>query len=324
MQTRSFHSAWFLSDGASGSSGAASSVFPWWSFTKTAIAICALRLVEDGQLELDALRPHRPYTLRQLLQHRAGVPNYGALKAYHEAVARGDVPWSRERLLKAVAADRLDFPPGKGWAYSNVGYLFVRDAIEEAAGVSLRVALQELVLAPLQVPSVRLAETSSDFAEVFWPPVRAYDPRWVYHGCLVGTPIDAGKVLHGLLTGGILKPATLRVMTEDHELGGALAGRPWTVCRYGLGLMSGQMGEAGRAVGHSGAGPGCVNAVYHYPDLAVPVTVATFTNGADEGAAEFAAVTIALRQQRFERAIQADAKHRSPGGCRTSRHLADT
>ena len=34
--------------------------------------------------------PDRPYTLRQLLQHRAGVANYGALSAYHDAVARND------------------------------------------------------------------------------------------------------------------------------------------------------------------------------------------------------------------------------------------
>ena len=109
-----FHSAWILSHGSIGSTGAASAVFPWWSFTKTVMAICALRLVEAGQLELDAPRPNKPYTLRQLLQHRAGVPNYGALNAYHEAVARNDAPWPRERLLKAVGADRLDFKPGEG------------------------------------------------------------------------------------------------------------------------------------------------------------------------------------------------------------------
>jgi hypothetical protein len=59
--------------------------------------------------------------------------------------------------------------------------------------------------------------------------------------------------------------------------------------------MSGEMGEAGAAIGHSGGGPGCVNAVYHYPDLGVPITVATFTHGEAEGAAEFEAVSIALR-----------------------------
>src|SRR5262249_20155592 len=129
-----FHSAWIVNDEPATGSGAFHELFPWWSFTKTAIAIAALRLVEVGKLELDTPRPHEPYTLRQLLLHRAGVPNYGRLNAYHEAVASGEDAWPRARLLQAVNVDQLDFEPGERWNYSNVGYLFARDAIEEAAG----------------------------------------------------------------------------------------------------------------------------------------------------------------------------------------------
>jgi D-alanyl-D-alanine carboxypeptidase len=295
MQERSFHSAWLSSDGRAESSGAATALFPWWSFTKTALSICALRLVEEDRLDLDGPCPGKPYTLRQLLQHRAGVPDYGALKAYRDAVARGDVPWSRERLLETVGAHRLDFVPGNGWAYSNVGYMFVREAIETASGLPLAAALQDLVLEPLGLRSTRLATDRSDFNEVFWP--RSYDPRWVYHGCLIGTPIDAVKLLHALFCGQLLRSDTLQTMLARYELGGPMPGRPWTHCGYGLGLMSGRMGEAGRALGHSGGGPGCVNAVYHFPDGAVPVTVAAFTDGQDEGAAEFEAMSIVLRAQ---------------------------
>ena len=59
---------------------------PWWSLTKTALAAGALTLVADGRLALDAPLLPKPYTLRQLLQHTAGVPNYGDLVEYHEAV----------------------------------------------------------------------------------------------------------------------------------------------------------------------------------------------------------------------------------------------
>src|SRR5690606_14281971 len=111
---------------------------------------------EDKRLALDARFPGKPYTLRQLLQHRAGIPNYGPLKAYHEAVARGESAWPRPRLLEAVGAGNLDFTPGTGWAYSNVGYLFVRDAIEAASGLPLADAFHDLVFADLKVGSVRL------------------------------------------------------------------------------------------------------------------------------------------------------------------------
>lgn len=250
-------------------------------------------MVEDGRLDLDTSRPGKPYTLRQLLQHRAGVRDYGSLKAYRDAVARNAIPWSREYLLEVVGADRLNFPPGSGWAYSNIGYMFVRESIEEAIGLPLAAALRELVLEPVQASSARLAMTPSDFRNVFWPDVRTYDPRWVFHGCLIGTPIDAARVLHGLCRGQILQSSTLHAMLERHELGDALPGRPWTARGYGLGLMSGRMEDAGRAIGHSGGGPGCVNAVYHFPDI-TPITVAVFTEGDDEGLAEFEAASVAF------------------------------
>jgi CubicO group peptidase (beta-lactamase class C family) len=292
--TDRFHAAWIAADGALSTSGAAEAIFPWWSFTKTVIAVAAMRLVEQGRLDLDAPRPGKPYTLRQLLNHRAGVPNYGRLAAYHEAVARGDDAWGRERLLEAVGADALDFEPGTGWRYSNVGYMFAGDAIAETAGLDLGEALQDLVIRPLTLASPRLAVTRADMAEVFWPHLRTYDPRWVYHGLLIGTPVDAARLLHAVACGGFLSNDSLAQMRDRFTpLGGALPGRPVTEQAYGLGLMVGRLGDAGRAIGHNGSGPGSVNLVAHFPEVARPVTVAVFTDGENEGVAEFEAVRIA-------------------------------
>src|SRR5262245_6833623 len=88
---------------------------PWWSFTKTALATAALRLVAGGYCRLDQQIGSHQYTLRQLLQHRAGVPNYGALASYHEAVWRNEKPWAISELFDRVAVDQLDFSPGHGW-----------------------------------------------------------------------------------------------------------------------------------------------------------------------------------------------------------------
>lgn len=83
-------------------------------------------------------------------------------------------------------------------------------------------------------------------------------------------------------------------MLDAKPLGGPIAGRPWMTCGYALGLMSGTVEIAGKAVGHSGGGPFSVNAIYHFPDVLDPITVASFTDGADEGVAEFAATSFAL------------------------------
>ena len=53
-------------------------------FTKTIIA-AAVVLVQQARLSLDQPLANRRYTLRQLLQHRAGLAEYGDLAAYHAA-----------------------------------------------------------------------------------------------------------------------------------------------------------------------------------------------------------------------------------------------
>jgi CubicO group peptidase (beta-lactamase class C family) len=162
----------------------------------------------------------------------------------------------RARLLAAVQADRPLFAPDTDWRYSNVGYRFVRELIEAATGSGLDDALAAQVTRRLGLSSVRVAPPGPGFP----PPVGpggagAYDPGWVYHGCLFGTAGDAARLLDAMFAGRLLGPESLGAMTARYPLGGALPGRPWTRTGYGLGLMSGEMGATGRALGHSGAGP---------------------------------------------------------------------
>jgi len=267
---------------------------PWWSFTKTALATAALQLVGRGHFRLDERINGRPFTLRQLLQHRAGVPNYGALASYHEAVRRGEKPWEIGELLERVAADRLDFEPGHGWRYSNVGYFFVRQLIEEAIHLDIGSALQSLVFDGLGLGSVRIANSPEDLAKTAWGNRAAYHPGWVYHGLLIGTPGDAVRFLHSLMSGDVLPRELLTEMTTPHPIGEhSLPGRPWETTGYGLGLMIGRMASAGIAIGHSGGGPGSVSAVYHFGDRPTPCTVAAFATGDQEATAEYEVARLA-------------------------------
>jgi len=154
----------------------------WWSFTKTILAAAALALVDAGRLSLDAPLAGRCYTLRQLLQHRAGLPDYGWLKAYHEAVARGDQPWPVAELLERVAVLRAP-EPGSGFLYSNVGYLLVRQLIEETAGEPIGKAVARIVLAPLGIADANFATTPEHLAGTRWGNARVYDPD----GCITAS-----------------------------------------------------------------------------------------------------------------------------------------
>ena len=292
MEDRQFLTARIDSDGESEMSADQRCV-PWWSFTKTVLATAALQLVARGQLTLDGPTDGKPYTLRQLLQHRAGVPNYGRLESYHQAVRRGDKPWSVEQLLDRVTAERLDFEPGHGWRYSNVGYLFVRQIIEEVTGQDIGNALRSLVFDALGLDSAYLAKNAVDLDDTAWGNRGQYDPGWVYHGLLVGTPGDAVRFLHRLMVGDVLPRELLTEMQTRLAITGRLPGRPWATLGYGLGLMIGEMDRAGMAMGHAGGGPGSVSAIYHFGDQTPPCTVGTFTQSDDDGIVEHQAVRLA-------------------------------
>jgi CubicO group peptidase (beta-lactamase class C family) len=232
-----------------------------------------------------------PYSLRDLLQHRAGIGNYGGMRDYHEAVARGDEPWSEAELLARIPPDRLLFAPRAGWAYSNVGYLLVRRAIEAATGAGLAEALRTLVLAPLGLEAARLAVTRADMRETAFAGAHGYHPGWVYHGTVIGPVAEAALALHRLLHGDLLRPASRAALLDRHPIGGPLEGRPWHETGYGLGVMTGTMLRPGMAeplevAGHSAGGPGSVGAVYGRLGSGPPRTAAVFMEGSDEGLAE--------------------------------------
>lgn len=266
---------------------AAATMVPWWSFTKTVMAASALVLVAQGRLALDNPLAGHPHSLRHLLGHTAGVANYGGLAAYHEAVTGGAAPWPAAELLERCEAERLRFAPGEGWAYSNIGYLFVRRAIEEASGENLGNALAHLVLGPLGVDGARIALLPEDLHGVVGVSP-GYHPGWVYHGLLVGPLAQACLLLDRLLSGDLLRPDLLAAMTAPRRVGGPVAGRPWQEAAYGLGVMCGRVDGGRRVCGHTGGGPGSTVAVYR--DAARGRTGAAFAEGPSEGAVEAAAL----------------------------------
>ncbi|RIX99210.1 class A beta-lactamase-related serine hydrolase [Aureimonas flava] len=245
--------------------------------TKTAIAALALRLADEGRLDLDAPEPGAPYTLRQLLRHTAGLPDYGALPAYRRAVEAGETPWSDRTVLRRTRAHRLLFAPDGGWRYSNVGYLLARRRLEERTGHALGDALAGLLLRPLGLRATRLAETARDMADLLLPPPFPYHPGWVFHGTLIGPVREAALFLHRLLEPGFLSADGLAALLSSHRLADGEAGPPWHAPGYGLGAMTGewrtQAGLCVGVVGHGAAGPGSRGATFRLAKGARSVTV---------------------------------------------------
>jgi CubicO group peptidase (beta-lactamase class C family) len=258
---------------------------PWWSFGKTVIAAAAFKLAEHGKLDLDAPQGGKPFTLRQLLAHRAGLRDYGGLAAYRAAVAHGELAWPADEMLIRARADELLFAPGQGWSYSNIGYHLVCRQIERATDSELRSALHATIFAPLGVHAF-VSRRRDDMQRLLWRNLGSYDPRWVYHGLIVGTAADAARQLHRLFATAYLSQASRAAMFDSVPLPFALAGRPFVQPTPGTGLMIDSKSRHGMMFGHTGGGPGSVSAVYRFPDLDPPRTVAAFADNDDEGAIE--------------------------------------
>lgn len=197
-------------DGVSGDA----TVVPWWSFGKTILAAAALTLVRDGAADLDEVVVGDA-TLAELLQHRAGLADYGAVPAYRAAVTAGAAAWTRARLLAEVdrTVDR------SVWRYSNVGYLHVRAFLEERCRADLGALLRARVFLPLGIAGARLAVAPADTEGVAGL-AAGYDPNWVYHGLVVGPLREAARLLHKLATGDLLPADLMARMRAPLPLGG--------------------------------------------------------------------------------------------------------
>ena len=98
------------------------------SVTKLFIAAAVLQLVGEGALALDdeADPVVADVTVRQLLNHTSGLPNFdddlvAFFEPYRNNPAHRSELGPRELLALALERPRL-FPPGEGWAYTGTNY----------------------------------------------------------------------------------------------------------------------------------------------------------------------------------------------------------
>lgn len=142
-------------------------VFELGSITKVFTAATVMRLAEEGRLRLDDRLPRffrdvprskRSITVRQLLAHRSGLPEYPGY---------GDLVWiSRGRSMRNALDLPLRFRPGTRTAYSNVGYTVLAAIVEVASGERFERAMRRRVFAP-----AGMSQTGF-FGERLWPPER--------------------------------------------------------------------------------------------------------------------------------------------------------
>ena len=291
-----------------------------YSITKTFTAALFLLLRDDGRLALDdhlarwlpAIPGADRIALRQLLNHTAGIADYGGLPSYHEAVrASPSTPWSFERFAAETFDKGLRFEPGTGWAYSNPGYMLLKRIAEEVAGRPWATLIGERIAGPLElrrtfVPESvdalsSLAPTLSRELPLDGSPcdVRGrYHPGWVSHGVVASTPSDIARFFHALFGGRLVSSRSLREMQTLVPVAGAppMPSPRWSAPGYGLGIVGIAESPFGALWGHNGGGPGYRTSAYHAPELGEASVCAMCALEGDPGAEPLVfAVFAALR-----------------------------
>lgn len=143
------------------------------SITKTFAATVTLQLAAEDRLGLDdtigtwlpdALPNGHRITVRQLLNHTSGVPDYRSALPMPPAPQFLDNrlrTWSAAELIQRAVVNPPTFePPGSDYAYSNTGYLLLGQIIERVSGRSYGEEIERRIIRPLRLRGTSLPGTS--------------------------------------------------------------------------------------------------------------------------------------------------------------------
>jgi len=180
------------------------------SVTKTFTAASILRLYEKGKIKLDNPinrylpkeytellekdgYPTNVITVRQLLTHTSGIHDYATDRQYYAAVLSDPKHrWTRmEQVQAAIKWGKSHFEPGKGYHYSDTGYVLLGEMIERLSGMSLAKAFRTL----LDFKKLGLDETYLETLEA--APARVKSISHPYLGEMDAIDIDASHDLYG-------------------------------------------------------------------------------------------------------------------------------
>jgi len=198
------------------------------SVAKAFSGAVALSLVAAGRLSLsDTVGQRLPglphawarVTLRELLQHTSGIPDFSQTKAFQKALLKSLLKAPPPRVLLSFAPKKLNFPPGSRYEYSNSDNIIVGLMAEAATGKSYEKELRQRVFVPLGLEHTSLPRG----AQLPTPFVHGYDiapphppadvtsviaAGWAWaSGGIVSTPEDANAFIRAYVRGATTSPA---------------------------------------------------------------------------------------------------------------------
>jgi len=262
--------------------------FPIASITKSVVAAQVMLMAEAGELSLDdPVADHLPAdfqfdtneaTIRQLLSHRSGMPDYYDLlnKSQETEFLR---VWTPTEILELLPHTVV--PAGSTFAYSETNYLLLSLVIEHLRGRPLADVLRDGVLAvdglerlvhqPAEIPTEPMAMPAGASDVVLedrggYLPSLASATAYNASGAIASDSLSLARWWRALCAGEIVSQPSLTEMSKFEPA--AYLGS------YGLGVYNPAEGYA-QAFGHTGQLPGYMSWAACLPDEEAVIVVLT-------------------------------------------------
>lgn len=274
-------------------------IFESGSVAKQFVAASLVLLQQDGKLSLDdQVRKYvpelpdygAPLTIRHLLNHTAGLRDWGSVMALTGA-GRGNRVITQDLALDVIYRQRsLNFKPGDEYSYSNSGYQLATLIVERVSKQKLAAFTEERFFEPLGMTK---SSWRDDYQRLVPGRAQAYSRQGQKAPWQLNMPIMSVYGNGGMLTtvGDWMK---WNAMLESRSLGAPLvetletqgvlnSGRKIS---YALGLNVGAY-KGLKDISHGGSTAGYQTFLARYPDNKVSVGV--LCNGTSPSAGGLAA-----------------------------------
>ena len=265
------------------------------SISKTFTAVVIMQLVQEGKITLD--EPIETYlpgllhgegidgakiTVRQLLQHTSGLPEYTDQIGLEDPFANRDKYYSARDTLDLALSKPAAFEPGSQFKYTNTNYIVLSLLAEKVTHRPLAEQITKRIIEPLGLSHTYYPGPGEENIRGTHPhaytrnnqgqleDITRQDPSAAGGaGAMISTPSELTKFLQAAFNGTLLNQDSITEMKKTVDTSN-LSGVPGS--GYGLGILSMPL-SCGTAWGHSGGIPGYVTQNMVGPD-GTAVTIA--------------------------------------------------
>ena len=208
------------------------SLFKIASISKLYTAVAATKMVKEKRLSFDkTLADYLPelngrienaseITLKTMIQHRSGIPNFTDNPAYWENEQGND-----QNALDFALDLPASFKPNRGYEYSNTNYLLLRRIMDDVLGYSHQQYIKEKILIPLKLNNTFFSITEVDLDDVMSGYYVGYEEDFKAREYgMLATAEDVGIFLRALNDGSVFNEGEQEIYPYEYNHGGLVVG----------------------------------------------------------------------------------------------------